>query len=153
MKCPKCANNQYVRNGYAKGKQRYKCKLCSCNFTRSSRHGYSVEVKFQAIHRVHYGFSARDTADALKISHVSIMRWVSKTAKLVNTMRKRVETDKNVFVRIMREKELFDYLEQNSKILKNKGDYSILAKNFYYKDLGRKKYLTTGLNIPTINYY
>jgi transposase-like protein len=33
MKCPKCISKESVKSGIIKGKQRYKCKECGCNYT------------------------------------------------------------------------------------------------------------------------
>ena len=38
-KCPKCGKKEKVKNGFMKGKQRYKCKCCGCNYT-GGRNGY-----------------------------------------------------------------------------------------------------------------
>jgi transposase-like protein len=37
MDCPQCKNREYSKAGFAKGRQRYKCKSCSYHYT--------VEVK------------------------------------------------------------------------------------------------------------
>jgi len=37
IKCPKCGRTEKVKNGFNRGKQRYKCKNCGCNYTGSSR--------------------------------------------------------------------------------------------------------------------
>jgi len=34
-KCPKCGKKEKVKNGFMKGKQRYKCKCCGCNYIES----------------------------------------------------------------------------------------------------------------------
>jgi len=33
MNCPKCKNIEYVKAGFAGGRQRYKCKSCSYYYT------------------------------------------------------------------------------------------------------------------------
>ena len=42
-KCPKCGKKEKVKNGFMKGKQRYKCKHCGCNYT-GSRNSYPVYI-------------------------------------------------------------------------------------------------------------
>jgi len=32
-RCPKCGRTEKVKNGFNRGKQRYKCKNCGCNYT------------------------------------------------------------------------------------------------------------------------
>ena len=40
MNCPKCNSSVKVKSGKIKGRQRYRCKECGCN--------YSVEMKSTA---------------------------------------------------------------------------------------------------------
>ena len=47
--CPKCESENYVKNGVLRGKKRYKCKNCGCQFTRSSKHGKPRVVKMFAL--------------------------------------------------------------------------------------------------------
>ena len=49
MQCPKCYSRKQVKSGFERGIQRYKCKKCECNFTRSDRGGVSVEIKIRAL--------------------------------------------------------------------------------------------------------
>ena len=37
------------KNGFKKGIQRYKCKICGCNYTKSTPYGYPIEVKRDAL--------------------------------------------------------------------------------------------------------
>ena len=46
--CPKCGREEKVKNGYNRGKQRYLCKNCGCNYT-GTKNGYSEAVKQEAI--------------------------------------------------------------------------------------------------------
>ena len=47
-KCPKCRQKEKVKNGFMRGKQRYKCKSGECNYTRG-RNGYPEDIKQKAI--------------------------------------------------------------------------------------------------------
>ena len=38
-KCKKCESNEYVKAGFVKGKQRYKCKKCGCQFGSVKKRG------------------------------------------------------------------------------------------------------------------
>lgn len=40
MNCPKCSSEKHVKSGMPKGRQRYKCRECGCNYT--------VEIKSAA---------------------------------------------------------------------------------------------------------
>ena len=43
MKCPKCGQMEKTKNGFHRGKQRYKCKCCGCNYT-GGRNGYPDHI-------------------------------------------------------------------------------------------------------------
>ena len=32
-RCPKCVREEKIKNGFNRGKQRYLCKNCGCNYT------------------------------------------------------------------------------------------------------------------------
>ena len=49
MNCPKCFSEEYVKSGYTRGLQRYKCKGCGCNFTQSQKRGATLELRLQAL--------------------------------------------------------------------------------------------------------
>lgn len=38
-KCKKCESNEYVKAGFVKGEQRYKCKKCGCQFVPTRHKG------------------------------------------------------------------------------------------------------------------
>ena len=43
--CPKCYGRECTKNGIVKNKQRYRCKRCKYNFTRSTCWKYSDEIR------------------------------------------------------------------------------------------------------------
>lgn len=49
MHCPKCASGVSVKCGFIKGVQRYKCKDCGCQYTRSPPHGKPMQTKILAL--------------------------------------------------------------------------------------------------------
>ena len=48
MRDLKCKGEEKIKNGFKNGIQRYKCKICGCNYTKSIPHGYPIEVKREA---------------------------------------------------------------------------------------------------------
>jgi transposase-like protein len=77
MKCPKCSSEEKVKSGFTKGKQRYKCKNCGCN--------YSVEIKStakplskkkQALHLYLAGLGFRPIGRFLNVSNVTVLNWI-----------------------------------------------------------------------------
>lgn len=76
MHCPKCNTEERVKNGIVKNKQRYKCKSCGCNYTRSDRHGKSFKQKIMAVTLHLSGMSMNSIGEFMNVSAQTIMRWV-----------------------------------------------------------------------------
>ena len=83
MQCPKCYSTKQVKSGFTRGIQRYKCKQCKCNFTRSDRRGISIEVKIQALQLYLEGMGFRAIGRVLKVSNVSVLRWIRSAGEHV----------------------------------------------------------------------
>ena len=49
MRWPKCKGEEETKNGFKNGIKRYKCKTCGCNYTKSTPHGYPIELKREAL--------------------------------------------------------------------------------------------------------
>jgi transposase-like protein len=49
MLCKKCKCKSIVKNGFMKGKQRYKCRSCGYNFTDTPPRKTSLEIRKQAL--------------------------------------------------------------------------------------------------------
>ncbi len=47
MFCPKCKSIIKIKSGIDHGMQRYKCKMCGCNYTKSNVRGYPLKIKNQ----------------------------------------------------------------------------------------------------------
>ncbi len=88
LKCPKCNQKHFVKNGVAHGLQRYKCKNVDCgmNFTESTDinklHPLAkpLELREVAINIYLKGNSFRDIAEILnfQVAWQTIARWVKK---------------------------------------------------------------------------
>jgi transposase len=80
MKCPKCKSGSHVRNGLIKGRQRFKCRGCGCNYTagygqvlekeKKRRFGLSMYLEGLGFHSI---------GRLLDVSHVTVMNWVRGT--------------------------------------------------------------------------
>ena len=82
-RCPKCGRDEKVKNGFNRGKQRYLCKNCGCNYT-GTKNGYLDSVKQEAM-KYYYmeGIGFRRIERLLHVSHVSVINWVRKAAKKI----------------------------------------------------------------------
>ena len=85
MQCPKCFSREYVRSGFTKGKQRYKCRKCRCNFTQSHMRGASLEKKLFALKLYLEGMGFRSIGRLLKVNNVTILNWIRTLGKSVKT--------------------------------------------------------------------
>ena len=76
-KCKKCNASEYVKAGFVKGEQRYKCKKCGCHYTVSQR-SYPEYIRQKSIQLYWGGNGFRRIERILKVSHVSVINWVKK---------------------------------------------------------------------------
>ena len=82
ISCKSCSSKEYVKNGFVRGLQRYRCKNCGCNFTNTKTRGKPEAMKALAV--LLYGIcnaSQGMIARLLSVSHVSIYRWIRKEAE------------------------------------------------------------------------
>jgi len=49
LKCKACQAETYTKNGTVRGLQRYRCKICGCNFTDTPPRGKPAAVKALAV--------------------------------------------------------------------------------------------------------
>ncbi len=78
MKCFKCASRRLVKNGRVFGRQRYKCKECGYQFTKSAPAGKPLFIKM-AVHDLYmFGLSMRAIAAVVGVSAQSVSRWIRK---------------------------------------------------------------------------
>lgn len=84
ISCKKCGSEEYVRNGHARGHQRYKCKRCGCQFTDTKPRGVDPALKKLAV--VLYGFcgvSLESIGRLFKVSGVAVLKWIRAAAAQV----------------------------------------------------------------------
>jgi hypothetical protein len=77
--CPKCKNEDIVKSGAAKGKQRYKCRSCDYHFS-VMKEGKSIDPYYviKALQLYIEGVTLREIERILGVSHVSVMNWVRR---------------------------------------------------------------------------
>jgi len=76
MHCPKCLSDKFVKSGFTKEKQRYKCKKCGCHFTQSRKKGATLETKILALKRYLEGMGFRAIGRLLRVSNVTVLYWI-----------------------------------------------------------------------------
>jgi transposase-like protein len=87
-KCPKCHEKKYVKSGILKGRQRYLCKMCGCQFSVESKRGSQPEmVKRMALNLYLEGLGFRAISRILKVSHVAVFKWIRSFGEQVISLR------------------------------------------------------------------
>lgn len=79
--CKRCGGEDYVKSGFVRGHQRYRCKGCGCNFTETPPRGKPAAMKALAI--LLYGMgnmSQGMIARLLGVSEVSVYKWIKAGA-------------------------------------------------------------------------
>ena len=78
--CPKCQGKS-IKNGKAKGKQRWKCRGCKFQFTRLEPKGKPLWMKIEAVLLYMTGVSLNAIANLLDVSTQAILNWVRDFAR------------------------------------------------------------------------
>jgi hypothetical protein len=68
LRCKGCGGEEHVKNGFMRGKQRYRCKACGLNFTDTPPRGMPLRVKVEAVLLYLSGLSMNRTAKLLGVS-------------------------------------------------------------------------------------
>ncbi len=98
MHCLKCGAEAFVKNGFVRGIQRYKCKNCGYQFTRDTPRGCGMRTKVMALALYLSGMSMRAIGAILEVAGQSVMRWIKKfgreyAAQPVEKMDEEIEID------------------------------------------------------------
>src|SRR3954466_5700721 len=81
LRCKGCGSGEHVKNGFMRGKQRYRCRACGLNFTDTPPRGMPLRVKVTAVPLHLSGLSMDRTAKLLGVSTPSVMTWIEQFAK------------------------------------------------------------------------
>lgn len=73
--CKKCGSTAYHKSGHIHGKQRYKCKQCGHQYTKTTPQGKPEKDKIIAVLS---GLSMNATAKIIGVSAQTVMRWIRK---------------------------------------------------------------------------
>ena len=81
LRCKRCGSEEQTKNGFMRGKQRYRCRACGLNFTDTPPRGMPLQVKVTAVLLYLSGLSMNRTAKLLGVSTPSVMTWIEQFAK------------------------------------------------------------------------
>jgi transposase-like protein len=82
LRCKGCGSEEQVKNGFMRGKQRYRCKGCGLNFTDTPPRGMPLRVKVEAVLLYVSGLSMNRTAKLLGVSTPSVQAWIERFAQV-----------------------------------------------------------------------
>ena len=89
----KCGSDKFIKNGFVRGLQRYRCRECRCNFTYTKRRG--IHPALRALSIVLYGMcgvSMYKIAKLLGVSDVAVLKWIRKEANLIEEVPSHAES-------------------------------------------------------------
>ena len=81
LRSKRCGSADHVKNGFMRGKQRYRCRACGLNFTDTPARGMPLQVKVTAVLLYVSGLSMNRTAKLLGVSTPSVMTWIEQFAR------------------------------------------------------------------------
>ena len=82
LRCKGCGSEEQVKNGFMRGKQRYRCKACGLNFTDTPPRGMPLRVKVEAVLLYLSGVSMNRTAKLLGVSTPTVQAWIERFAEV-----------------------------------------------------------------------
>ena len=107
LQCKGCGGEEHVKNGFMRGKQRYRCKACGLNFTDTPPRGMPLRVKVEAVLLYLSGVSMNRTAKLLGVSTPTVQAWIERFAEVY--ARKTVPEGRAVVVEL---DEMWHYLKK-----------------------------------------
>ena len=81
LRCKRCGSTEQTKNGFMRGKQRYRCKACGLNFTDTPPRGLPFQLKVTAVLLYVSGLSMNRTAKLLGVSTPSVQAWIEQFAQ------------------------------------------------------------------------
>lgn len=144
IKCIKCGKD-VRKNGFVFGVQRYKCKECGFQFTKSAPHGKERKSKGNAIALCSLGVSQNQAAKILSVTPTSVARWIKEIPNNLpfdlspkTNIKYIEETNLRTYIRQL-------YIENKENFLLVQNDYpsgyevNILIKNRKHKEFPSSK--------------
>ena len=80
LRCKRCGGEEQTKNGFMRGRQRYRCKACGLNFTDTPARGKPLAMKATAVLLYVSGLSMNRTAKLLGVSTPTVQAWLEQFA-------------------------------------------------------------------------
>jgi transposase len=86
--CPKCKSTERVKNGHINGRPRYRCKACNYDYTVMQKSTATpIDKKRLALQMYLEGLGFNSIGRILKVSHVSVLKWIKHYGKQAEELR------------------------------------------------------------------
>ena len=82
LRCKRCGGEEPVKNGFMRGKQRYRCKSCGLNLTDTPPRGMPLAMKVPAVLLYVSGLSLSRTAKLPGVSTPTVLAWIERFAEV-----------------------------------------------------------------------
>ena len=80
LRCKRCGSGEHTKNGFMRGKQRYRCRACGLNFTATPPRGKPLALKVTAVLLYLSGPSMNRTAKLVGVSTPTVQAWIEQFA-------------------------------------------------------------------------
>jgi transposase len=80
-RCKGRGREEQVKNGFMRGRQRYRCEACGLNVTDAPPRGLPLRVKVEAVPLHVSGLLMNRTAKLLGVSTPSVQAWIERFAE------------------------------------------------------------------------
>jgi transposase len=80
LRCKRCGSGEHPRNGFMRGKRRYRCRACGLNFTDTPPRGKPLALKVTAVLLYLSGLSMNRTATLVGVSTPTVQAWIEQFA-------------------------------------------------------------------------
>lgn len=113
-KCKYCPSEKFVKNGFVRGVQRYRCGHCGKNqITGDRREKHDNKTRGQALAMHLHSGSLRSIGRTLKVPHQSVSKWMEDAGKIATREVQNLHmTPRNISLLEMHE--LLAYLQKRS---------------------------------------
>ena len=81
MNCPRCQATHVIRYGYVNTAQRYRCKSCQYQYTRTTQRGTPPEHKRLAVLLYAHGISMNAISKLFTVPVSSVLKWIRTFAE------------------------------------------------------------------------
>lgn len=113
-KCKYCLGEKFVKNGFVRGVQRYRCTHCGKNQIKGDkRERYDNKTRGQALAMYLDSSGIRSIGRVLKVPHQSVSKWVENAGKIVEREIMNLHMAPRT-ISILGMDELFTYVQKKS---------------------------------------